>query len=132
MLHVGQNPEPGYSVITIKQFDQGVSIGNGRRLVTDHQQDLLRSANETDYRFANPRRGINHQHIERVSDVTEDLDQACVLRRRQMRQALDTRCSGDNMNPTGHWHHHIGQLAATFQQIGKRVPRGHAQQYTYI
>ncbi|MNP31264.1 hypothetical protein D3C76_1243780 [compost metagenome] len=87
--HIDQHPETVHSVITIKQFDQCVGIGDRGRFVADHQQDFVGRPDETDHRRADARSCVNHQHIETVTDFTEGLDQACVLSRRQMHHALD-------------------------------------------
>lgn len=107
--------------VKVKQFDQGVGVGDRGGFIADHQQHFLRGAHEADHGLADPGGGVDHQHVEVVADITERLDQAGMLRRAQVHHALGAGGGRHDTDATGPLQQHIAQLTAAFDHIGKRM-----------
>ena len=63
----------------LKHLDEPVGVGQRGRLVADEHDDALRRFAERDDAVAQPGRGIDEQHVERLEQLAEGADEAGVL-----------------------------------------------------
>ncbi len=130
--HVGEHAKLVHAALTAEHLDQRISVGEGGRLIAQHHQHLLRRLTELQYRLANPGGGIDDQHLERLGEGGEGLDDPCLLGASESCHTRHARGCWHHAHARAALHNHLFQRALPAQHVLERVARRQAEHHINV